>query len=100
MRVGALALATLMLVTACATGAPTEYRYRPSVPHDSAETWALGSEANDQGQGEALFTRLPTNFAPVQVSDSEVTAALTRLWLDIPLRVATSRPPLYVGIWK
>jgi len=83
---GALALATLMLVTACATGAPTEYRYRSSE-----------SDANDQGQGEALFTRLPTNFAPVQVSESELTAALTTLWLDMPLRVATSRPPLYVG---
>ncbi|PTL77009.1 hypothetical protein [Vitiosangium sp. GDMCC 1.1324] len=43
------------------------------------------------------MTRLPTDFAPVQVSDSELAAALTTLWLDVPLRVATSHPPLYVG---
>jgi hypothetical protein len=92
LRVGALALAALMLVTACATKAPmgAAYHYRPSVGHDAPQTGALESE-------EAVFTRLPTNFAPVQVSDSEVTSALTMLWLDMPLRVATSRPPLYVG---
>jgi hypothetical protein len=57
----------------------------------------LESEADDGGQGEAVFAKLPTDFAPVQVSDSEVTAALTTLWLNMPLRVATSRPRLYVG---
>jgi hypothetical protein len=93
MRVGALALAALMLVTACTTRAP----YRPSVPHDSPEAWELESEADGEALGEAVFARLPTDFAPVQVSDSEVTAALTALWLDTPLRVATSRAPLYVG---
>ncbi|MFL5355406.1 hypothetical protein [Archangium sp.] len=76
-RVGALALAALMLVTACATGAPM----------------GGGPTARE----EAVFTHLPTDFAPVQVSDSQVTAALTTLWLDMPLRVATPRPPLYVG---
>ncbi len=91
-RGGALALAALMLVTACATGAPMGGR-----PYDSPEPWALESEADDEGQGEAVFARLPTDFAPVRVSDSEVTAALTALWLDTPLRVASSRAPLYVG---
>jgi hypothetical protein len=57
----------------------------------------LESEAGDGGQGEAVFAKLPTDFAPVQVSDSEVTAALTTLWLNMPLRVATSSPRLYVG---
>jgi len=93
-RVGALALAVLMLVTACTTGAPmggglTASRPPASVPYDSPEAWVLESEA--------VFARLPTDFAPVQVSDSEMTAALKGLWLDTPLRVATSRAPLYVG---
>ena len=81
-----------MLVTACATGP----QYGLPVPHDSPETWALESEA-DEDQGEALFARLPTDFAPVQVSDAEFSTALATFWLDTPLRVATSRPPLYVG---
>jgi len=99
LRAGALVLAALMLVTACATGAPmgAAYRHHLSMSRDSAEAWALESEANDGGQGEAVFTKLPTNFSPVQVSDSEFTAALTMLWLNMPLRIATSRSPLYVG---
>ncbi len=102
LRAGALALAALMLVTACATGAPmggglTASRYRPPVPHDSPEPWALEAEAEDGSQGEAFFAKLPTDFAPVQVSDAEFSAAMTTLWLDMPLRVAASRPPLYVG---
>jgi hypothetical protein len=76
-RVGALALAALMLVTACATGSPRG----GGLPT----------------QGEAVFTQLPTDFAPLRVSDSELAAALTTLWLDMPLQVATPRPPLYVG---
>jgi hypothetical protein len=100
LRVGALALAALMLATACATGAPmgaAGYRYRPSDQYDSPEAGALETEADNGDQGEAVFTQLPTDFAPVQVSDSEFTAALTTFWLDVPLRVATSLPPLYVG---
>jgi hypothetical protein len=93
LRVGALALAALMLVTACATGP----QYRPPVSHDSPEPWALESESDDGGEEEALFTRLPTDFTPVQVSDAEFSAAMATLWLDIPLRVAASHPPLYVG---
>ncbi|HEX8441095.1 hypothetical protein [Archangium sp.] len=101
-RVGALALAVLMLVTACATGAPmagglTASRYRPPVPHDSPVTWALESEAEDGGQGEAIFSKLPTDFAPVQVSDAEFSAAMATLWLNTPLRVAAARAPMYVG---
>jgi len=103
LRAGALALAALMLVTACATGAPmggglTASRYRPPVPRDAPEPWALESEAEDGSQqGEAFFAKLPTDFAPVQVSDAEFSAAMTTLWLNMPLRVAASRPPLYVG---
>ncbi|MFY0567887.1 hypothetical protein ACN28E_29215 [Archangium lansingense] len=85
---GALALAALILVTACATGAPsgnglTAYHVRPS--------------ADEAGAGEAVFATLPTDFTPVRVGDSELTAALTTFWLNLPSRVATSRPPLYVG---
>ncbi|WNG28651.1 hypothetical protein F0U62_35140 [Cystobacter fuscus] len=96
---GALALAALMLVTACATGAPVDMasRYRPPVSHNSPEVGALESEADAGGQGEAFFTKLPTDFAPVQVSNAEFSAAMTALWLNMPLRVAASRPPLYVG---
>ncbi|QRO00696.1 hypothetical protein JRI60_17515 [Archangium violaceum] len=101
LRVGALALAALMLVTACATGAPTgaAYHYRPPVSHDSPETWALEAEADDEdtGEGEAIFSNLPTDFQPVRVSDSELAAALTTFWLQVPLRVSASCPPLYVG---
>ncbi|WP_170115631.1 hypothetical protein [Melittangium boletus] len=54
-------------------------------------------EAETGERGEAFFTKLPTNFAPVQVSDAEFSAAMTTLWLNTPLRVAASRSPLYVG---
>jgi hypothetical protein len=67
------------------------------VAHDSPETWALESEADAGGQGEAFFTKLPTDFAPVQVSDAEFSAAMATFWLDTPLRVAPPRPSLYVG---
>ncbi|WNG43559.1 hypothetical protein F0U60_05160 [Archangium minus] len=101
LRLGALALAALMLVTACATGAPgagsTVSRYRSLVPHDSPEAGALESEADDEGRGEAFLIRLPTDFAPVQVSDAEFSAAVATLWLDTPLRLATPRSPQYVG---
>ncbi|WP_395843515.1 hypothetical protein [Cystobacter fuscus] len=107
LRAAALAMAALMLMTACATGTPmgggsTAFRYHPPVPRDSPEPWARKSEAQDWsledwGQGEAFFARLPTDFAPVQVSDAEFSAAMTTLWLDMPLRVAASQPPLYVG---
>ncbi|WP_143177498.1 hypothetical protein [Cystobacter ferrugineus] len=72
-------------------------RYRPPVSHNSPEAGALESEADAGGQGEAFFTKLPTDFAPVQVSNAEFSAAMTALWLNMPLRVAASRPPLYVG---
>jgi len=102
LRTGALALAALMLMTACATGVPiggglTASRYRPPVPHDPPVPWALEPEAENGSQGEAFFARLPTDFAPVQVSDAEFSAAMTTLWLNMPLRVAACRPPLYVG---
>jgi hypothetical protein len=93
---GALALAVLMLLTACATGAPsggglTAYRYDLSTPEDASE------DDEDSGEGEAVFSNLPTDFQPVRVGDSEFTAALTTFWLQVPLRVSTSCPPLYVG---
>ncbi|HEX5744908.1 MAG TPA: hypothetical protein VFZ09_01615 [Archangium sp.] len=55
------------------------------------------AEADDPGADEAVLFNLPTDFQPVQVSDSELTAALTTLWLHLPLRVSTPCPPLYVG---
>jgi hypothetical protein len=85
--VGGLALAALMLLTACATGGPIG----ASLP----ETWDLDAER--MGDGEAVFLNLPTGFQPVLVNDSEFTAALTTLWLHMPLRVSTACPSLYVG---
>ncbi|WNG16673.1 hypothetical protein [Cystobacter fuscus] len=76
----------------------TASRYLSPVPHDSPEAGTLESESNEAEPGEAFFTRLPTDFAPVQVSDAEFSVAMTRLWLDTPLRLAaTPRPLLYVG---
>jgi hypothetical protein len=100
LRVGALTLAGLMLLTACSTGAPVgaAYRHYPSTLRDSPEAWSLESEADDGHEGDFVFAKLPTDFAPVQVNDSDLTAALATLWLNMPLRVATSHPPpLYVG---
>jgi len=101
-RIGALAMAMLMLLTACATGTPRErvlYRYHSPTPQESSEESVLDAEAEveDPGEGEAVFATLPTDFRSVQVGDSEFAAALAGLVLDIPLRVATSCPPLYVG---
>ncbi|QRK04791.1 hypothetical protein JQX13_31785 [Archangium violaceum] len=46
---------------------------------------------------EALFVNLPTRFEPARVGDEEFRGALVALVLEMPLRVATSHPPLYVG---
>jgi len=78
-------------------GGLTTSRYHPPVPHDSPELWGLEPEAEDLGQGEAFFAKLPMDFAPVHVSDAEFSAAMTTLWLNMPLRVAASRAPVYVG---
>ncbi|MFY0565712.1 hypothetical protein ACN28E_17965 [Archangium lansingense] len=51
----------------------------------------------EDSPGEAIISNLPTDFQPVRVSDSELTAALTAFWLQVPLRVSTSYPSLYVG---
>lgn len=99
LRVGALALTALMVLTACSTAAPMGmgYRHHPSAPRESTAARAHESDAGSAGQGEAIFIRLHTDFAPVQVSDAEFMAAMGRLWLDMPLRLASSRSPLYVG---
>jgi hypothetical protein len=79
-------------------GGLTASRYRPPVPRDAPEPWALDSEAEDGSQqGESFFAKLPTDFAPMHVSDAEFSAAMTTLWLNMPLRLAASRPPVYVG---
>ncbi|MFE8595938.1 hypothetical protein AB8V91_03125 [Archangium violaceum] len=57
----------------------------------------MDSGIGDRGREEAVFTSLPTDFAPVQVGTSELKEALTTLWLHIPPRVATTRAPLHIG---
>ena len=74
LHAGALALAALMLVTACTSGAPLGQGLttsRSPVPHDSPEQWELESEAETGGQGEAFFAKLPTDFASVKVSNAK-----------------------------
>jgi hypothetical protein len=103
-RPGVLALMLLVLLTACATGAPlggglTSYRDRPLTQQGSPEEMAQEEEAEDEhtGEGEAIFATLPTNHQPVEVRDAEFRAVLTALVLDTPLRVAAFRSPLYVS---
>src|SRR6218665_3579385 len=61
-----------MRVTACATGTPRSgdrktYHDRPPTGHDSLEVAELASEVtHDGGQGDAVLTKLPTDFWPVQ----------------------------------
>jgi hypothetical protein len=95
-RVGALALVALVLLGACATGAPpgarlTAYDDPSPPPRDSLktreQTTALGEE---EGNGALVFARLPTDFEPVRVGDAEFQAALVTLVLDMPMRVASS----------
>ncbi|HYO67857.1 MAG TPA: hypothetical protein VEU33_17415 [Archangium sp.] len=87
-RLSALALAALMLVTACATGAP---------PGGGMTAYRDGPPVDGAGAGDAVFAALPTDLAPVRVGDSEFQAALTAFWLHLPPQVATSRFPLYAG---
>ncbi|MFL5356685.1 hypothetical protein [Archangium sp.] len=92
-RVGALALAALMLFTSCARDLP------PARAGESHRTWAPEPEDDDEdtGEGEAVLSNLPTDFRPIQVSDTQLTSALTTFWLNVPLRVSTPTPSLYTG---
>lgn len=91
---GALALVALVLLGACAPGAPSRgrlmtYRDQPPTPRQSLEAKAARAEAGD---GALIFARLPTDFEPVRVGVVEFNAALVTLVLDTPLRVASSAP--------
>lgn len=91
-----------MLVTACSTGRSageglSARRDHSSAPRDSSESGPLEWDVADGNPEEAVFAKLPTDFAPVQVSDPELSGALTTFWLDAPLRVATPRLTLCVG---
>ncbi|OJH35760.1 hypothetical protein [Cystobacter ferrugineus] len=81
---GALAMASLLLVTACATGGA------------SARRLTAGGYHEGSAEAEAVFATLPADFAPVRVSETEFTDVVTTIWLSVPLRVA-SGPSLYVG---
>ena len=82
-RMGALALALMLGMTACATGAPR------------APLLQQPPEARN-GEAEAFIVPLPTDFQPMQVEEAELTSALTERVLRLPLRVAVL-PPVYVG---
>jgi len=95
-RMGALALIALMLLGACATGAPPggrvlAYSDQSSGPRPSSGTRAPEARS-DEVRGALLFARLPTDFAPVRIGDTEFRTAVVGLVLDMPLRVASSAP--------
>jgi hypothetical protein len=104
---GAWALIVLFLHAACATGVPrggllVGSSYRPPIPrfHEDARPPTAEAEAEGAEEGEAadklVRLSLPTRFGAVQVSDFELNEALTTLVLNMPLRVAGSRFPLYL----
>ncbi len=76
--------------------------YRPATPrfHEDARPTSAEAEAEEAEEGEAadelVRLSLPTRFGAVQVSDFELNEALTTLVLNMPLRVAGSRFPLYL----
>lgn len=69
-----LTFAGFLLLVGCATVAPSQV-----------------SEAREDGR---VFTSLPTDFAPVRVSEVDFASALAGLVVEMPLRVAPSRFPL------
>jgi len=73
-------LLVLFLQSACATGTPLSnltagYRHDSLTPPPAPKAYVILSPRSD--------------FAPVQVSDTEFREAFTQLVLDVPLRVAT-----------
>ena len=76
--------------------------YRPPTPrfHEDARPPTAEAEAEEVEEGEAadelVRLSLPTRFGAVQVSDFELNEALATLVLNMPLRVAGSRFPLYL----
>ncbi|WP_456062025.1 SitA5 family polymorphic toxin [Archangium lipolyticum] len=98
-RVGALALMALVLLGACATGAPTGGRLavnrdQPSALRESPERRDRSAvpRGDEDDNVARVFARLPTDFEPVRLGESEFKAALVTLVLGMPLRVATSAP--------
>ncbi|WNG19964.1 AHH domain-containing protein [Cystobacter fuscus] len=83
---GGWLLLVLFLQSACTTGAPRAgllvgYRYKSLTPPPAPRQHVTLTPSSD--------------FAPVQVSDSELREAFTQLVLEVPLRVATrSTEPL------
>ncbi|MFY0566376.1 AHH domain-containing protein [Archangium lansingense] len=101
---GAWALIVLFLHAACATGVPRSgllvgSSYRAPTPrfHEDARPPTAEAEAEEgEAADELVRLSLPTRFGAVQVSDFELNEALTTLVLNMPLRVAGSRFPLYL----
>lgn len=77
-------MALVMLLTACATE-------RSSTAYREASEGPLASEA------DAVIVTLPTDFEPVRLDDAQFRESLSALVLEMPLRVASAQPPLYVG---
>ncbi|MBM7112183.1 hypothetical protein [Archangium primigenium] len=100
-------LIVLTLHAACATGVPRSCllvgsSYQPPTPrfHEDARPPTAEAEARGAEEGEVadglVRLSLPTRFGAVQVRDFELNEALATLVLNMPLRVADSRFPLYL----
>lgn len=91
-RAGALALSALLVLSACATGAPPGVRSMAYRDLGAAPEGIQHAPARElrEGNDEAVFVRLPTDFEPVRVGDAELKDAVVSLVLDMPLRVASS----------
>lgn len=68
------------------SGQPSTSRQTPEARERLEAVWG------EAGHDALLFARLPTDFAPVRVGEAEFKAALSRMVLDMPLRVASSPP--------
>jgi len=81
-------LLVLVLQSACTTGAPRGslffgYRHNPLTPPPAPREFVTLTPSND--------------FAPVQVSDTELRQALTQFVLQVPLRLATRPAKPWAG---
>jgi hypothetical protein len=100
------AVVVLVRQVGCASWAPrgnllTGAPYRPPTPRIQEDarrpTAVVDTEASeDEAPDLPVHISLPTRFGAVQVSESELNEALTTLVLNMPLRVASLPPPLYL----
>ncbi len=90
-HVGSLSLAVLLLVTACTTPSPRGVVRRDvSSLRDAPASSSAEVDDRHPGAGDVVFMRLPGGLATTHVGPAELSAALSSLWLEAPLRVLDS----------